>query len=53
MFWLRLAAGTSLTFVLTSDEEIDRRIGKGENSTDGVVEGEIELVAEIAHVLWK
>lgn len=51
--WLRLSAGISLRFVLTSDEEVDGRIGKGKNSTDGVVEDEIELFAEVAHVMWK
>lgn len=51
--WLRLSAGISLRFVLTSDEEVDGRIGKGKNSTEGVVEDEIELFADVAHVMWK
>lgn len=50
--WLRLATAT-LTLLLTADEEVDRRIGECENDGDGVEQGEVKLLSEIAHVLGK
>lgn len=47
---LRFAAGI-VTLVLACDEEVDGRIGKSENSSDGVKEGKVELLAEATHVL--
>lgn len=47
---MRFAAGI-VTLVLAGDEEVDGRIGKSENSSDGVEECEVELLAEATHVL--
>lgn len=37
--------------MLACDEEVDGRIGKSENSSDGVEERKVELLAEATHVL--
>jgi hypothetical protein len=50
--WLRLATGT-LALLLTSDEEVDCRIGECENDTNGVKQCEVKLLSEITHVLGK
>ena len=49
-FWLRLASAALLR-LLAGDEEVDRRVRECKDYTEGVEQGEVELLAKIAHVL--
>ena len=51
-FWLRFASAAVLR-LLAGDEEVDRRVRKRKDYTEGVEQGEVELLAKIAHVLGK
>lgn len=50
--WLRLAAGT-LALLLTSNKEVNRRIGECEDYANSIKQGEVKLLAKITHVLGK
>lgn len=51
-FWLRFASAALLR-LLTGDEEVDRRVRKCKDYTEGVEQGKVELLSKIAHMLRK